>query len=569
MNNNSNGLIDYHSPHASTSLSPSKNLKDRPPSISPPGMQLPRGGYECKFVNPPPALIQSECTVCFLIFRHPHLVSCCGHNYCKDCISHFIDNNLPCPLCKNESFTILRNQALERSLAQLEVWCSHHKLGCQWEGELGKYSEHLNVNPEEKGLLVGCMYVELQCPYKCGHQVCRGEMAKHQDSECAQRPVCCVYCKEYSSTHEDVVNSHWSVCPSYPVSCPNHCLADTMERQKLEGHLEYDCPLKLTECQFHSAGCKEVVTREKLSDHLEKCPVRHTIILAEANEKIVNEKIVNEKIVNEKIVNELECNSGQETQNRSGEMEFENVMDDTQRQMDNLWVENALLKQKVSQIQADMDELREEMTSFYNIYNKIKSEREGDQRTCHKLEQELSEVRSELELSRVSLSQQCYSVQASIGVFPVEFVMTDFSQRQEVKEVWRSGSFYSHLQGYRLCLVIYPSEAQDAHLSVHASLVQGEFDDKLKWPFRGEITVQLRNVLMDKHHATGVIKFTELTPSQFTSRVDCPGEGQKSEREGWGLKRFILRSELSYNAVKNKQYLKDNKLFFRVLKVRI
>ena len=37
--------------------------------------------------------------------------------------------------------------------------------------------------------------------------------------------------------------------------------------------------------------------------------------------------------------------------------------------------------------------------------------------------------------------------------------------------------------------------------------------------------------------------------------------------EGWGLKRFIGHSELSYNSVKNRQYLKDDRLCFRLTKV--
>lgn len=515
-----------------------------------------QSGYDCEFTNPPPSLIQSECTVCLLIFRHPHLVSCCGHNYCKDCITQIIDSKRPCPLCKSDSFTVLHNQDLERSLAQLEVRCSHHKLGCQWTGELGKYDKHLNINPVEEEQLVGCKYVELECSYKCGSWFHRGAISKHQNEKCPQRPFCCDYCHEYTSIQADVVYRHWTVCKCYPMSCPNHCTAYAIERQNLDDHLELECPLKLIECEFCGAGCEEMVVREEMSDHLEEWHMQHTSMLATANQKLVDELV--------------EKGEEMAQMKKDGEEELVKVKDEAQRQMDNLWVENAFLKQEVTQIRQELDELKKELLSFSGKYKKTQAEREEEQKnTLQKLESNLSELRTDFEHSRMSLSQQCYSVQASVGVFPMEFVMTDFSLCLERKEEWRSVPFYSHLQGYRFCLTVNPSETEDSHLAVHASLMHGEYDNKLKWPFHGEITVQLRNFLTDRHHATGVIRFTEMTPSRYMSKVEGENGEKKSVREGWGLKRFIRHSELSYNEVKNRQYLKDDKLCFRVLKVHL
>lgn len=530
------------------------------PLIEPVPVSLPKNskypsGYDCEFVDPPPSLIQSECTICLLIFRKPYLVSCCGHNYCNGCITRMIDSQLPCPLCQSVGFTILHNQSLERCLAQMNVRCSHHKLGCQWTGAFAKYDGHLNLDPDEGKQIDGCKYAELQCSYECGAWFYRGAIQRHQN-ECPQRPLCCVYCHEYSSHHDDVVNRHWSVCKRYPVPCPNQCMANSIERENLDEHLEHQCPLKLIECEFRSAGCEVIVFREEMSDHLEKWHVQHTSMLAAANRKLVNG-----------FGGKVERRPSEQKESDS---DWEKEKDEAQRQMDNLWVENALLKQKVTQMQVDMDELRDEMCSFTNLYNTGKADRKEDQKTCLKLEREMSELRSCLELSQAASSQQCNYIQASVGVFPVEFVMTEFSRRMEMKEEWRSVAFYSHLQGYRFCLMIYPSEARDSHLAVHVALMCGDHDDKLQWPFHGEITVQLRNLLADRHHATGVIKFTEMTPSEFSSRVKQPKEGEEeSLREGWGLRRFILHSELRYNSVKNRQYLKDDKLCFRVINVRV
>ena len=38
-----------------------------------------RGGYDCEFVEQPPAAFQTECPICLHILREPCLISCpCG-----------------------------------------------------------------------------------------------------------------------------------------------------------------------------------------------------------------------------------------------------------------------------------------------------------------------------------------------------------------------------------------------------------------------------------------------------------------------------------------------------------
>ena len=48
---------------------------------------------------------------------------------------------------------------------------------------------------------------------------------------------------------------------------------------------------------------------------------------------------------------------------------------------------------------------------------------------------------------------------------------------------------------------------EKAHVSVIAFLMRGEFDDHLKWPFRGHVVIQLCNQLQDKYHRGHTIDF--------------------------------------------------------------
>jgi len=56
-----------------------------------------------------------------------------------------------------------------------------------------------------------------------------------------------------------------------------------------------------------------------------------------------------------------------------------------------------------------------------------------------------------------------------------------------------------------------------AHVSVFVCLTQGEYDDHLKWPFNGDITVQLLDQEGREEHHTVVIHYTDGTPDETAS----------------------------------------------------
>ena len=110
-----------------------------------PGSQETFGGYECEFVELPPSVFHTECPVCNLILREPDQVTCCGTDFCHTCIQRLQAEKIPCPNCRENIFEVFPNKGLNRSLKQLQVYCTHRKKGCQWREELGKLDQHLNV----------------------------------------------------------------------------------------------------------------------------------------------------------------------------------------------------------------------------------------------------------------------------------------------------------------------------------------------------------------------------------------------------------------------------------------
>ena len=73
-----------------------------------------------------------------------------------------------------------------------------------------------------------------------------------------------------------------------------------------------------------------------------------------------------------------------------------------------------------------------------------------------------------------------------------EFIMTYFEEFRKDSDMWYSPHFYTHPCGYKMCLSIDANGigcGEGTHLSVFVYLMRGEFDDQLKWPFRGSVTV--------------------------------------------------------------------------------
>ena len=114
-----------------------------------------------------------------------------------------------------------------------------------------------------------------------------------------------------------------------------------------------------------------------------------------------------------------------------------------------------------------------------------------------------------------------------------------------------------------MCLTVYANgsgEGKGTHVSVYAQLMRGEFDDQLKWPFQGDVTIAMLNQLEDNNHITRTIPFTKTTEAKIIGR----GERASS---GFGYHKFIAHTDLTYNPAKNCQYLKYDCLRFRIVKV--
>ena len=156
-----------------------------------------------------------------------------------------------------------------------------------------------------------------------------------------------------------------------------------------------------------------------------------------------------------------------------------------------------------------------------------------------------------------------------VFVPPPNFIMTNFSHHKDSDKRWYSPPFYSHIGGYKMCLVVDANgwgDGTGTHVSAANYLMRGEYDNDLLWPFRGEITFQLINRRADEGHVEHTIDFDGSTPDSVTCRVM---EGERVPR-GWGEDKFIPHSALRCNESWNTEYLcRSDSLEFRVTRVKV
>ena len=143
-------------------------------------------GYDYDFVTAPPKSL--ECPVCLMTFRDPHVISCCGNEFCQLCIERVQIDGKPCPLCNELNFTTFLHKKLVREVNALVVRCPQKELGCEWEGELGQVEQHLNPGAGLSSSS-GCGYVMVECRFQCGAHLQRRMVEEHEMESCPKRPI--------------------------------------------------------------------------------------------------------------------------------------------------------------------------------------------------------------------------------------------------------------------------------------------------------------------------------------------------------------------------------------------
>jgi TNF receptor-associated factor 4 len=207
---------------------------------------------------------------------------------------------------------------------------------------------------------------------------------------------------------------------------------------------------------------------------------------------------------------------------------------------------------KIEHIEQQLQSLLEEMKRMKIGMREL----EGDK-------QYLQQQNIELE-SRVKKLEERHELATRVGmaIGPVRFAMKNFMEYKHTNENWFSPPFYTHPQGYKVCLCVVANgegPLYGKYTSVLLHTMKGDFDSYLKWPLRAAISVLLIDQEGEEKHHIKKLEFTDRTPDDVASRVT---EGERA-KFGWGLFQYIEHDKLE------PRYLKNDRLCFQIREIEL
>ena len=148
----------------------------------------------------------------------------------------------------------------------------------------------------------------------------------------------------------------------------------------------------------------------------------------------------------------------------------------------------------------------------------------------------------------------------------IEFIMTQYSTHKKDGDMWYSPPFYTGPGGYKMCLRVNSNgrgSGTGTHVSVYVHLMRGEYDSRLVWPFKGDITLQLVNHNND--HLERIVSFSDVSVADgIANRVTSGDRATK----GWGKQKFISHTDVESSS-STSRYIDNNSLTFRITKVEV
>lgn len=295
-------------------------------------------------------------------------------------------------------------------------------------------------------------------------------------------------------------------CDFIPVLCDGGC-GGQMQRHRLAEHRESECPNRMYVCEY----CGFRATYKAVStDHWSTCE-KYPVCCPNKCETGSVERRLLKSHVGSCPLQEVEC-----------EFKFIGCAARLPRE--------------------DMPRhLSESMSAHLAMVPKMHSDLQKKLNTRDRkiasLEAQVDRQKAELESMREKLKSQ-----TPCSIPPVELVMGGFPYHKANCDQWFSQPFYSHPEGYKMCLSVFANgvgRGRSSHVSVFANLMSGENDSGLEWPFRGHVVVQIHYCNKSKEET---LKFNARSPDAATSRVT---HGSRNHF-GQGNARCIAHSQLPY-----------------------
>ncbi|XP_028678122.1 TNF receptor-associated factor 3 [Erpetoichthys calabaricus] len=531
-------------------------------SLSSPSFLPPHGGFRDYFVLP----LEPKycCESCHLALCNPKQTEC-GHRFCESCVRDLLREATPtCPVDGGPLFEdkIFKDVCCGREIMGLRVFCRNERNGCKEQMTLQQLLEHLQ----------DCPYYELPCPRaECKEKLLRKDVPDHLAKRCKYRDTICPHCKK-TVLLADLKKHEETVCPAFPVSCPNKCSYPSVLRSELTSH-QHECPNAQVNCMFSRYGCSFKGLNQELKLHEATCMAEHLRLMLAGNFTLEKKMEDIKSELHERYLVLPSLNSRvTEIENR-----YEELRDKTKQMEQKISNIQKLLSshsEKMREMDAELRLLRQTKDEVDALKNTVEAIRnrvavlEGGSRgnfapVPHTLESLVSRHDDmlsvhEIRLADMDLRFQVLETASYNGT--LIWKIRDYKRRKQEAVAGKTLSlysqpFYTGYFGYKMCARVYlngDGMGKGTHLSLFFVVMRGEYDALLTWPFKQKVTLMLMDQGPARKHLCDAFK-PDPNSSSFKRPV-----GDMNIASGCPL--FV-----SQPVLENGSYIKDDTIFIKVV----
>jgi TNF receptor-associated factor 4 len=242
------------------------------------------------------------------------------------------------------------------------------------------------------------------------------------------------------------------------------------------------------------------------------------------------------------------------------------------RKFEAIVTENQLLRQELHVIKTAREKEIQEIKSTYEselcvLKQELDEVKSKNNRFCDKLKEKHTMLKSEVKETLKRFEEKCFMLhndKIPLSLPPFHIEMSNIGHHLEYNLNFVSDPFYSHPGGYKMGISVYNSSPErgsgGTHISLYVLILRGEFDDQLKWPFDGEVTVQAYN-----HSQRRWCREKKIRLNDRECGLDVVGrQVGPLISGGWGYPIFLPYSEFKV------QFVKDtNTASFRIMGVKV
>ncbi|XP_065897091.1 TNF receptor-associated factor 3-like isoform X2 [Dysidea avara] len=350
------------------------------------------------------------------------------------------------------------DKAISKEIDHLMVSCPHCS---NWTGEYHHYQNHIK---EE------CQLVKVSCPNEgCHEEITRSQLDDHLQ-QCQYRRQ-----SRKEEAYYDQQKEHEARCNGAPVKCLEG-YNNAVSKREMDLHFDPNnqigCTLakgkiNIQECLFASLGCQFLAGSLELEAHLERSVQHHL--------SLVSHFLLDESYQKPKSVTSKDYEAMKNL--------LHSEVDKANKQLETINDKHIEETSQITELESNQNNNSFRLTGVEDLLTSLQAS--------------VNEINHTYE--EVSLTLQTLQATSYDGHYI--WKIPDITRRRRDALLGKtvslySAPFYTSRFGYRLCLRVYldgDGSGKGRYISYFLTIMKGEYDALLEWPFQHMVTMTLVN----------------------------------------------------------------------------